>query len=217
MKYCQNGNGNTAVGANDIYCRRSATCEESAVDERLCSHEKGYIIKWKGVIGGAHMYYVSHYESLLGDMLLVADDIGLTGLWFDGQRYTGLSLSDDYAECETPVIVKAKRWLDVYFSGHEPELSIPLHLTGTEFQEKVWEILCTIPYGQTVTYGEIAKKMAVQRGLKRMSAQAVGNAVGRNPVAIIVPCHRVIGADGSLTGYGGGLDRKIALLKLEQG
>ncbi|HJA94337.1 MAG TPA: methylated-DNA--[protein]-cysteine S-methyltransferase, partial [Candidatus Eisenbergiella merdipullorum] len=111
---------------------------------------------------------------------------------------------------------RVKQWLDIYFSGKDPDFTIPLHFTGTAFQNEVWKILCTIPYGQTETYGEIAKQIAVRKGLPHMSAQAVGGAVGHNEISIIVPCHRVVGADGSLTGYAGGIDKKIKLLQLEK-
>ena len=113
-----------------------------------------------------------------------------------------------------PLFEKAKQWLDIYFSGKEPDFTVPLHFTGTDFQNEVWEILCTIPYGQTMTYGEIAKQIAVKKGLPRMSAQAVGGAVGHNEISIIVPCHRVVGTNGSLTGYAGGIDKKIKLLTI---
>lgn len=119
-------------------------------------------------------------------------------------------------EKEVSVLVDAKRWLDIYFSGVEPNFQLPLHFVGTDFQKEVWKILNTIPYGKTMTYGEIADIMAKNRGLKRMSAQAVGGAVGRNEISIIVPCHRVVGSNGSLTGYAGGIDKKIELLKLEK-
>ncbi len=162
------------------------------------------------------MQYIDHYTSPLGEMLLAADDTGLTGLWFQGQKYFARSLEPEHREVELPVFETAKRWLELYFSGREPDFSVPLHLVGTPFQRDVWEILRTIPYGKTVTYGEIAKRLAGKRGLARMSAQAVGGAVGHNPVSIIVPCHRVLGADGSLTGYAGGIGKKTALLRLEQ-
>ena len=110
---------------------------------------------------------------------------------------------------------QAKQWLDVYFSGREPDFKVPLHFIGTDFQKEVWEILYSIPYGQTTTYGEIAKQLAAKRGLEHMSAQAVGGAVSHNEISILVPCHRVVGTNGSLTGYAGGIDKKIALLKLE--
>ena len=115
-----------------------------------------------------------------------------------------------------PVVELARKWLDIYFSGREPDIEVPLHLTGTPFQNEVWELLCAIPYGKTVTYGELAKRLAEKKGLPRMSAQAIGGAVGRNPVSIIVPCHRVVGANGSLTGYAGGVDKKLRLLELEK-
>lgn len=162
------------------------------------------------------MQYISHYESPLGGILLAADEAGLTGLWFEGQKYFARSLQKEQEEKETPIFVQAKRWLDLYFSGKEPDISVPLHLLGTDFQKKVWEILRTIPYGHTMTYGEIARQLAAEKGSSRMSAQAVGGAVGRNPISILVPCHRVVGASGSLTGYAGGLDRKVKLLTLER-
>lgn len=161
------------------------------------------------------MQYISHYSSPLGTILLAADEIGLTGLWFEGQKYFALYLDKEHEEKELPVLKQAKTWLDIYFSGREPDFKVPLHFTGTDFQNEVWEILYSIPYGQTTTYGEIAKRLAASRGLKRMSAQAVGGAVGRNEISIIVPCHRVVGSNGSLTGYAGGMDKKIELLKLE--
>ena len=161
------------------------------------------------------MQYISHYSSPLGTILLAADEIGLTGLWFEGQKYFALYLDKEHEERELPVLKQAKTWLDIYFSGREPDFKVPLHFTGTDFQNEVWEILYSIPYGQTTTYGEIAKRLAASRGLKRMSAQAVGGAVGRNEISIIVPCHRVVGSSGSLTGYAGGIDKKIELLKLE--
>lgn len=161
------------------------------------------------------MQYTSHYQSPLGAILLAADERGLTGLWFEGQKYFALYLDKEHQEREVPVFAQAKKWLDVYFSGREPEIQVPLHFTGTDFQNQVWQILCSIPYGQTMTYGEIARELAARRGTKSMSAQAVGGAVGHNEISIIVPCHRVVGASGSLTGYAGGIDKKIALLKLE--
>ena len=162
------------------------------------------------------MQYISHYPSPIGNILLAADEMGLTGLWFEGQKYFALDLDKEHEEKEIPFFEKVKKWLDIYFSGKEPDFIIPLHLTGTDFQNEVWEILCTIPYGQTMTYGEIAKRIAARKGLQHMSAQAVGGAVGHNRISIIVPCHRVVGADGSLTGYAGGIEKKAKLLKLEK-
>lgn len=163
------------------------------------------------------MQYTSHYCSPIGDILLAADDIGLTGLWFEGQKYFALHLDKEHEEKEIPIFEKVKEWLDIYFSGKEPDFAVPLHFTGTDFQNEVWDILCTIPYSHTMTYGEIAKQIAAKKGLQHMSARAVGAAVGRNPVSVIVPCHRVVGANGSLTGYAGGLDKKEKLLALEKG
>ncbi len=155
------------------------------------------------------MYYTDTYNSPLGDILLRADDTGITGLWFAGVKNIPSDLEMHSAACV--YLDTARYWLDIYFSGREPAFTVPLHYTGTAFQHRVWDILCTIPYGQTLSYGQIAAQLS-----PRMSAQAVGNAVGRNPVSILVPCHRVIGADGSLTGYAGGIERKEALLQLEK-
>ena len=161
------------------------------------------------------MIYTSKYTSPLGGILLAADEVGLRGLWFDGQKYFARDLPDECTERETPVLSEAKRWLDLYFGGQEPDVLPPLHPVGTPFRQVVWEILLRIPYGKTVTYGEISKQLAEKMGLERMSAQAVGGAVGHNKISIIIPCHRVVGSNGSLTGYAGGIDRKIKLLELE--
>ncbi|MCM1049594.1 MAG: methylated-DNA--[protein]-cysteine S-methyltransferase [Clostridiales bacterium] len=163
------------------------------------------------------MQYTSKYESPLGSIMLAADEIGLTGLWFEGQKYFALYLDKENVEKELPIFEQTKKWLDIYFSGNEPDFKPPLHFTGSAFQNEVWEILYQIPYGQTTTYGAIAKQLAKKKGLARMSAQAVGGAVAHNEISIIVPCHRVVGANGSLTGYAGGIDKKIALLKMEKG
>lgn len=161
------------------------------------------------------MQYISHYRSPLGDLLLAADDTGLIGLWFEGQKYFALHLDKEREERALPLFERVKEWLDLYFSGKKPDFSVPLHLIGTEFQKEVWEFLLAIPYGQTTTYGEIAGKLAARKGLPHMSAQAVGGAVGHNPISILVPCHRVVGANGNPTGYAGGIDRKVKLLTLE--
>ena len=160
------------------------------------------------------MQYISHYRSPIGNILLAADEIGLTGLWFEGQKYFALYLDKEHEEKEIPIFEKVKEWLTIYFSGKEPDFTVPLHFTGTDFQNEVWEILCTIPYGQTMTYGEIAKQIAVKKGLPRMSAQAVGGAVGHNEISIIVPCHRVVGTNGSLTGYAGGIEKKSGTIEV---
>ena len=161
------------------------------------------------------MQAIQHQDSPLGKILLAADEIGLTGLWFEGQKEFEWMRPWTGEEESLPALKQARRWLDLYFDGREPDFFVPLHPAGTAFQQSVWNILLTIPYGKTTTYGEIARQIAAQNGLARMSAQAVGGAVSRNPIAILVPCHRVIGADGSLTGYAGGVERKRALLALE--
>ncbi|MCM1268619.1 MAG: methylated-DNA--[protein]-cysteine S-methyltransferase [Bacteroidales bacterium] len=162
------------------------------------------------------MQYTNRYESPLGQITLAADETGLTGLWFAGQKYYALHLDRKHEEKDLPVFAQAKKWLDLYFVGKEPDFWPPLHLIGSAFQREVWELLCQIPYGQTTTYGALAKRLAEKRELPGMSAQAVGGAVAHNPISVIVPCHRVVGADGKLTGYAGGLDKKTALLRLEQ-
>lgn len=161
------------------------------------------------------MTFLQHYNSPLGGILLAADESGLTGLWFDGQKYFARDLPAEHVEQNTPVLSEAKRWLDIYFTGREPDFTPPLHPIGSVFRQSVWEILLQIPYGQTTTYGEIARQLAAKLGLPRMSAQAVGGAVGHNEVSIIIPCHRVVGTSGSLTGYAGGIDKKVKLLELE--
>lgn len=162
------------------------------------------------------MTYTQHYNSPLGGILIAADDIGLTGLWFDGQKYFANDLPEEHAEQETAIISQAKRWLDIYFEGREPDFMPPLHPIGSDFRKAVWDILLQIPYGQTTTYGDIARQLAEKRGLSKMSAQAVGGAVGHNEITIIIPCHRVVGTNGNLTGYAGGIDKKIKLLELER-
>ncbi len=161
------------------------------------------------------MIYTQRYASPLGGILLAADEAGLTGLWFDGQKYFARGLPARHTEQDTPALSAARRWLDIYFSGKEPDLLPPLCPVGSAFRQAVWQILLQIPYGQTTTYGEIARRMAEEQGFPRMSAQAVGGAVGHNKISVIIPCHRVVGTNGSLTGYAGGIDKKIRLLELE--
>lgn len=162
------------------------------------------------------MTYTCRYESPLGGILLAADPQGLTGLWFDGEKYFAEHLPAQHTEQETPILAETRRWLDLYFSGKDPGFLPPLHPTGSAFRQSVWEVLLQIPYGQTTTYGEIARQLAQKRGAARVSAQAVGGAVGHNEISIIIPCHRVVGTNGSLTGYAGGLDKKVKLLELER-
>ena len=161
------------------------------------------------------MQYTAAYQSSVGDVLLAAEETGLTGLWFEGENFYALSLDPEHEERETPIFAITRRWLDIYFSGHEPDFMPPVHMIGSEFRRCVWELLLQIPYGTTVTYGDLARQVARRRGLRRMSAQAVGGAVGHNEISIIVPCHRVAGTNGSLTGYAGGVDKKRRLLELE--
>ena len=162
------------------------------------------------------MTYIQHYSSPLGGILLAADEIGLTGSWFDGEKYFADNLPAEHAERQTPILAEAARWLDIYFTGKEPGFTPPLHPIGSPFRQAVWEILLQIPYGQTTTYGEIARQLAEKQGLEKMSAQAVGGAVGHNEISVIIPCHRVVGTSGSLTGYAGGIDKKVKLLELER-
>lgn len=157
-----------------------------------------------------------HYTSPLGGITLASSGEALTGLWFEGQKYYPQNLVAESSEVKLPIFTETVKWLDFYFSGKEPGFTPPISLHTTPFRKAVYDILLTIPYGQTMTYGEIARILAEQQGAEHMSAQAVGSAVGHNPVSIIIPCHRVVGADGSLTGYAGGLDKKTALLKLEK-
>ena len=162
------------------------------------------------------MIYTNTYKSPLGSILLAGDNEGLTGLWFtEGDRYVGLGLEKDAIPREMDYFDQTKQWLDIYFTGRDPGFFPKFHLIGSDFRCRVGEIMLEIPFGETVTYGWIADQIAKERGLERMSAQAVGGAVGHNPISIIVPCHRVVGANGSLTGYGGGIMRKKALLELE--
>ena len=160
------------------------------------------------------MVYTYHCTSPIGGITLASDGKALAGLWFDGQKYFPHKLISESTKAELPIFMQACNWLDIYFGGKEPSFTPPISLHTTPFRKTVYDILLTIPYGQTMTYGEIANIIANQQGAEHMSAQAVGSA--HNPVSIIIPCHRVVGADGSLTGYAGGLDKKTALLKLEK-
>lgn len=161
------------------------------------------------------MIFIQHYDSPMGGILLAADEVGLTGLWFDGQKYFARDLPAERIERNTSALSETGRWLDIYFTGKEPDFMPPLHPIGSAFRQSVWKILLQIPYGQTTTYGEIARQLAEKQGRSKMSAQAVGGAVGHNEISILIPCHRVVGTSGSLTGYAGGIDKKIRLLELE--
>lgn len=159
------------------------------------------------------MKFMTRYLSPLGEIILTSDGVSLIGLSFADQDEEKNNLIES---AEIPVFKETKRWLDEYFSFSVPSFIPSLVLNGTEFQKKVWSILLTIPYGKRMTYGEIADCIALKSGIKKMSSQAVGQAVGHNPIAIIVPCHRVIGKDGKMTGYAYGIERKIQLLDLEK-
>lgn len=156
------------------------------------------------------MDFTSHYISPLGGITMASDGDALVGIWFDGQKYFGKGLANDYETCDyLPIFFETRRWLDTYFSGCEPDFTPKLKMRGSNFRKRIWEVLLNIPYGQTMTYGEIARTLGVS------SAQAIGGAVGRNPISLIIPCHRVLGAGGKLTGYTGGIDKKTWLLKME--
>ena len=163
------------------------------------------------------MYYMTKYPSPVGQITLACDGDNLVGLWLAGQKYYGGTISDVMTEKSgLPIFDTAKKWLDRYFNGEKPAVSeLPLAPIGGEFRQSVWKILCEIPYGEVTTYGDIAKKMAEKMKRESMSSQAVGGAVGHNPISIIIPCHRVVGANGSLTGYAGGVATKAMLLELE--
>lgn len=160
------------------------------------------------------MNYVTRYLSPIGEITIASNGNAITGLWLEGQKYFADTLGNEYAERNLPVFEQAKLWLDLYFAGEEPNFTPPIAFDSSPFRMKIWRILQEIPYGKTMTYGEIANRISKESG-KKASARAVGGAVGHNPISLIVPCHRVIGANGALTGYAGGLDKKIYFLRLE--
>ena len=161
------------------------------------------------------MEYLHHYDSPLGVIYLASNGFALTGAWFEDQKNLPAQFKKPINESRLPVFEQATQWLTIYFSGNEPTFLPPLSFQTTSFRKSVLELLQKIPYGQTTTYREISNQIAQQRHLNSMSAQAVGGAVGHNPLSLFIPCHRVIGSNGTLTGYAGGLHRKIELLKLE--
>lgn len=162
------------------------------------------------------MQYITHYTSPLGAITLASNGNAIIGLWFDGQKHDRSILACECQERDIPIFAETVKWLDCYFAGKEPDFMPALALDCSTFRREVLETLKRIPYGQIMTYGEIAKEIAKKHGLQKMSAQAVGGAVGWNPISLMIPCHRVVGTSGSLTGYGGGIQRKLALLKLEK-
>ncbi|MDR2027494.1 MAG: methylated-DNA--[protein]-cysteine S-methyltransferase [Prevotellaceae bacterium] len=162
------------------------------------------------------MEYIYKIKSPVGILTASSDGQNVCGLWMEGQKYFARTLGNDVLEQNLPIFEDVQRWLDVYFSGREPDFMPPLMPKGSPFQKSIWDNLCKIPYGQTTTYGELAKQFDLENKGKHTSPRAVGSAVGRNPVSIIIPCHRVVGKNGSLTGYAGGIDTKIKLLRLER-
>lgn len=161
------------------------------------------------------MQYLKNYESPLGMITLASDGTYLTALWFDGQKYDRDIMEKDAVWEDVPVFSETVKWLDIYFGGGVPDFTPPIKMYGSEFYKTVGQIMMEIPYGKTVTYGDIAKETAKRLGKEKMSAQAVGGAVGHNSISVIIPCHRVVGATGSLTGYAGGIDKKVKLLQIE--
>ena len=156
-------------------------------------------------------------QTPLGEVRLRSDGKSLTGLWFIGQVNDAKFNSDIEIKDDLPIFEQVETWLESYFSGKQTPITIPLQPKGTNFQERVWQMLQEISYGETMTYGEIAQRIAKEKGVATYSAQAVGQAVGKNPISILIPCHRVLGKNGTLTGYAGGVHRKEQLLKLERG
>ena len=163
------------------------------------------------------MFYTTRYNSPIGLLTIAADETHIIGLWIEGQKYFAAGLPENYADTKkTPALIQAEDWLSRYFAKEMPSpAELPLAPAGSAFQQAVWRRLCAIPYGKVTTYKAVATDIAQELGRASMSAQAVGGAVGRNPISIIIPCHRVIGSDGSLTGYAGGLSVKRMLLELE--
>ncbi len=149
-------------------------------------------------------------------MIISTDGYNLVGLWFEKQKYYPDYIGNLSPEGECEVFRQTARWLDIYFSGEKPDFTPPIKLRGTEFQKEIWELLRLVPYGQTTTYRNIAAMYCQKKGVVNMAPQAVGGAVGRNPISVIIPCHRIVGFDGSLTGYTGGIDKKMYLLRLEK-
>jgi methylated-DNA-[protein]-cysteine S-methyltransferase len=157
------------------------------------------------------MYYSTSYNSPIGELFIVSDGEAINGVWFHNQKFFKSTVDETVENDDLEIFKKVKEWLDEYFEGKNPQIDFMLNPSGSEFRRIVWKILLDIPYGETLTYGEIAKRIS-----PTMSAQAVGGAVGHNPISILIPCHRVVGVNGKLTGYAAGIDKKIELLKLEK-
>lgn len=163
------------------------------------------------------MIYTTYYNSPIGKLLLASKENKLIGLWTEGQKYYLSGIEEEFTKNDDEkILIETKKWLNRYFNGEKPcPNELDLAPIGSKFRKNVWDILCKIPYGKVITYNDIAKEIAKKRKINKMSAQAVGGAVGHNPISIIIPCHRVVGTNGSLTGYAGGLDKKEYLLKFE--
>ena len=161
------------------------------------------------------MIHACTIDTPLGAATAAAEDDALTGFWFIGQKYYPASAAGWKENPDLPVFAALRSWLTRYFAGENPAVDFPLKAQGTDFQKTVWDILLRIPYGEVTTYGKIAERLAARPGAAGMSAQAVGGAVGHNPISLLIPCHRVVGSTGGLTGYAGGLEKKEALLRLE--
>ena len=162
--------------------------------------------------------YITYYDSILGKLTIASGGENIIALWIEGQKYFADTIKNEniIKKDDISIFIKTKEWLDRYFRGERPDIKeLKLSPKGSEFRQNVWKILCRIPYGQTITYGKIAKEIAKLMNKNSMSAQAIGNAVGHNPISIIIPCHRVVGTNGGLTGYAGGIDKKRELLELE--
>lgn len=157
------------------------------------------------------MDYTAHYSSPIGDITMASDGKAIAGLWFDGQKYFADTLAMEQEERpDLPLFAETRRWLDIFFSGKAPDFTPPIAMRGSDFRKRVWQTLLEIPFGQTMTYGDIALRLGCR------SAQAIGGAVGHNSISLIIPCHRVVGTGGSLTGYAGGIDKKAWLLEMEK-
>ncbi len=162
------------------------------------------------------MRHIGKYHSPLGEITMAGEGNALTGLWFEGQKYFGSARCGEWEEGMLPVLERTAEWLDLYFEGKIPDFMPEIEFRDTPFRMAVWKRLLDIPYGSKITYGQMAADIAEQMGKRRMSARSIGGAIGHNPISIIVPCHRVVGADGGLTGYAGGIYRKEYLLMLEK-
>lgn len=164
------------------------------------------------------MIYITHYNSPIGDILLASKNEKLIGLWLENQKYYLANFKEELKEVEgNDILNKTREWLNRYFKGDRPKINeLDIEPIGSDFRKSVWRILCNIPYGEVITYNDIAKEIAKEKGINQMSAQAVGGAVGHNPISIIIPCHRVVGSNGSLTGYAGGVKKKKYLLEHEK-